>query len=170
MPLPALRSAVIALGLTALLAGACVSTSPPPAAPAGQAALIVVGEDGMGRQVCVSLGEAQSAGRALLESSGLPVIFDDRNAMGALVCSLDGLGCSYPAEACLCQCEQLGRCTYWAYFIRTPPGDWVYSAQGVSAQPVRPGELHAWVWLDASLPASAALDRLPQVEFEAICP
>jgi hypothetical protein len=116
------------------------------------------------------LGAAPSTGRDLLDGSGLPIVLDERNAMGALVCSIDGQGCSYPSEACFCRCERIGDCTYWAYFVRLAPGDWVYSSRGVSAQPVGAGELHAWIWLDASLTGTAALDLLPDVAFEDICP
>lgn len=159
----------LAAALSLVLTG-CAPASSPVTAQAGRAALIIVGQDGSTRQACVKLPAGEASGRALLEQSSLPVTLDDRNAMGALVCAIDGLGCDYPAEPCFCRCEQLGTCTYWAYFIRTPPGEWTYSVQGVSAQPVRPGELHAWVWLDASRTGAEALGLLPDLSFETVCP
>jgi len=159
----------LAAALSFVLTG-CAPASSPETAQAGRAALIIVGQDGSTRQICVTLAAGEASGRALLERSSLPVTLDDRNAMGALVCAIDGLGCDYPAEPCFCRCEQLGTCTYWAYFVRTPPGEWTYSVQGVSAQPVRSGELHAWVWLDASRTGAEALGLLPDASFEAVCP
>jgi hypothetical protein len=170
MTLPTPRATAVLLALAATLLAGCAPGSPAPASPAGRVALIVVGADGSTRQACVTLEGGEATGRQLLESAGLPVVLDDRNAMGALVCSIDGLGCGYPAEACFCQCEQLGSCTYWAYFTRTPPGDWTYSTQGVSAQPVRPGEVHAWIWLDASKTGTEAVGLLPKLEFAQVCP
>jgi len=90
--------------------------------------------------------------------------------MGALVCSIGSMGCDYPTEPCFCHCQALGNCTYWAYFVRKPPGDWTYSARGVSSQPVRPDELHAWIWLDASTAGTQAVRLLPEVDFEQVCP
>jgi hypothetical protein len=163
------RGLALAAALSLVVSG-CTAAATPEASQGGRAALIIVGQDGSTRQTCVTLPAGQSSGRALLELSSLPVTLDDRNAMGALVCAIDGLGCDYPAEPCFCQCEQLGTCTYWAYFVRTPPGEWTYSVQGVSTQPVRPGELHAWVWLDASRTGTEALGRLPDASFETVCP
>lgn len=170
MTLPIPRATLVRLALAAAMMAACAPASPAPSSTAGRAALFVVDPGGDRRQACVTLEGGEATGRELLEGSGLPFVLDDRNAMGALVCSIDSLGCDFPAEPCFCQCEELGNCTYWAYFVRTPPGDWAYSARGVSAQPVRPGELHAWIWLDASTAATEAAGLLPQVAFEQVCP
>jgi hypothetical protein len=161
---------VLATAALPLVLSGCGPASAPMTAPDGHAALIIVGPDGSTRQTCVALPAGEPSGRTLLEQSALPVTLDDRNAMGALVCAIDGQGCDYPAEPCLCQCVQLGTCSYWAYFVRTPPGEWTYSVQGVSAQPARPGELHAWIWLDAMRTSTEALGLLPMVSFEAVCP
>ena len=159
----------LAAALSLVLSG-CTPASTPEITQAGRAGLIIVGQDGSTRQTCITLTSTEASGRTLLEQSSRPVTLDDRNAMGALVCAIDGLGCDYPAEPCFCRCEQLGTCTYWAYFVRTPSGEWTYSVQGVSAQPVRPGELHAWLWLDASRTGSEALALLPDLSFETVCP
>jgi len=166
---PVGRWLALAAALSLVVSG-CTAAFAPEASQGGRAALIIVAQDGSTRQTCVTLAAGEASGRALLERSSLPVTLDDRNAMGALVCAIDGLGCDYPAEPCFCRCEQLGTCTYWAYFVRSPPGEWTYSVQGVSAQPVRPGELHAWVWLDASRTGAEALGLLPDASFEAVCP
>jgi hypothetical protein len=170
MTLPTPRTTVLMAVLAATMLAGCAPASLPEDLPAGRAALVVVGPEGATRQVCVALEGGEATGRQLLEGSGLPVLLDDRNAMGALVCSIDSLGCDYPAEPCFCRCEQLGDCTYWAYFVRTPPGDWTYSVQGVSAQPVGPGEVHAWIWLDASTTGTQAAGLLPEIEFDQVCP
>jgi hypothetical protein len=170
MTLPTPRTTAVLLTLAAMSLAGCAPAPLPAASGAGRAALIVVGADGLTRQACVTLEGSEATGRQLLEGAGLPVVLDDRNAMGALVCSIDGQGCDYPAEACFCQCEQLGSCTYWAYFVRPSPGDWTYSALGVSAQPVRPGEVHVWIWLDASKTGTQAVALLPDVGFDQVCP
>jgi hypothetical protein len=170
MILPAPRTTLLLLALAATELAGCAPASSPQAPAEGRAALVVVGPGGKSRQACVALQGGEATGRELLEGSGLPFVLDDRNAMGALVCSIDNLGCDFPAEPCFCQCEQLGNCTYWAYFVRTPPGDWTYAARGVSAQPVRPGELHAWIWIDASMAGTEAEGLLPALEFDQVCP
>ncbi len=134
------------LALTILLAACAPAGSPAPAEP-GRAAVILVGPDRSARKTCVAFEAAEIKGRDLLELAGIPMTLDERNPMGALVCAIDGQGCAYPAEECLCQCQGFGDCAYWASFVRTPPGGWTYAGQGVSTQPLVSGDLYAWVWL-----------------------
>jgi hypothetical protein len=135
----------------------------------GPAALIIVGPDREADVTCVTLESAEVSGRELLELAGIPVTLDERNSMGALVCAIGGQGCAYPDEQCLCQCQGLGDCAYWASFVRTPPGPWTYAGQGVSTQRLRSGDLYAWVWLPTAS-STEALDWLPTGDVEAICP
>mgnify|MGYP001130783609 CR=1 FL=1 len=100
---------------------------------------------------------------------GPVMTLDERNPMGALVCAIDGQGCAYPAEDCLCRCRGLGDCAYWASFVRTPPGAWTYAGQGVSAQSLHPGDLYAWVWLPTA-ESGAALEWLPTGGIADLCP
>jgi hypothetical protein len=89
--------------------------------------------------------------------------------MGVMVCSVDGEGCAFPAEDCLCQCEGPGSCTYWAYFTRSPGEDWVYSPLGASAQTVHDGDLEAWVWLSGTSRAGPEVPPVPDLTFVEVC-
>jgi len=171
---PCLRLKIIS-GLAVLLAllSACIPADAPGTSGAsggGRAALIIVYAQRAVQQICVELGGAQITGQELIRLAGLPVTLDERNAMGALVCAIDGQGCAFPAEDCLCQCRGLGECAYWASFVRTPPGAWTYAALGLSAQEVQPGDLYAWVWLPSASANAEVLGWLPDSEVESICP
>ncbi len=159
-------------GLAALLVllSACVPADAPDASAGGRAALIIVDAQRVVQQTCVELEAAGITGQELIRLAGLPVTLDERNAMGALVCAIDGQGCAFPAEDCLCQCRGLGECAYWASFVRTPPGAWTYAALGLSAQEVEPGDLYAWVWLPSASANTEVLGWLPDSEVESICP
>lgn len=134
----------------------------------GPVAVVLVDAGHHARTICVDL-DAEVSGRQLLELAEVPLILDERNPMGALVCAIDGQGCAYPAEPCLCRCEGLGDCAYWASFVRTPPGPWTYAGLGVSTQMIRAGDLYAWVWLPTAA-SSEALDWLPTGDVESVCP
>jgi hypothetical protein len=135
----------------------------------GHAALVVVHGDGTVTKACVGLQGATTTGEQLLARSGLAVSLDAANAMGSLVCAIDGEGCAHPPEECLCQCRGPGGCSYWAYFNRTADGRWQYGAQGAGMRTVHDGDIDAWVWLDRSLPG-AAVPPPPDVDFLSICP
>jgi hypothetical protein len=160
---------VIACLLVLVLLAACTPAETAAPAEPGLAALIIIGPDRSGRQACVAFEAADISGKELLELAGIPTTLDERNPMGALVCAIDGQGCAYPDEACLCQCQGLGDCAYWASFVRTPPGSWTYAGQGVSTQRLRSGDLYAWVWLPTASSAEA-LEWLPTGDINAICP
>ena len=164
-----LRTIVVGLVAVPILFSACAPTDSPAPAEPGRAALIIVGPDRSASQTCVTFEAAQVSGKELLELAGIPMTLDERNPMGALVCAIDGQGCAYPAESCLCQCQGLGDCAYWASFVRTPPGSWTYAGQGVSMQPLRSGDLYAWVWLPTAS-STEALEWLPAGDIETICP
>lgn len=165
-----LRAIVTGLAVMLALLSACLPAAAPGQTAGGRAALIIVGPDGATRQTCVTFRPTEITGQELLELAAIPVALDERNPMGALVCAIDGQGCAYPAETCLCQCQGLGDCAYWASFVRTPPGSWTYAVQGVSAQQVRPGDLYAWVWLPSASSNADALKWLPDSTLESICP
>ena len=163
------RTIIAWLVVVLILVASCApgdSSAPP---EAGRTALIIVGPDRSVSQTCVDLEAVEVSGKELFERAGIPTTLDERNPMGALVCAIDEQGCAYPAEPCLCQCEGLGDCAYWASFVRTPPGGWTYAGQGVSTQRLRSGDLYAWVWLPTAS-TSEALDWLPTDDIETICP
>lgn len=169
--LPGSRHTLIA-GLPVLLAllSACLPVASPGTTDGGRVALIIVDAQRATTQTCVEVSGVETTGQELLGLAGLPLTLDERNAMGALVCAIDGQGCAFPSEDCLCRCRGLGECAYWASFVRTPPGEWTYAALGVSAQKVRPGDLYAWVWLPSASANTEVLGWLPDSTLESICP
>jgi len=149
---------------------ACIDpANAPEPSESGPAALIIVGPERETDVTCVTLEGTETTGRELLELAAVPVTLDERNAMGALVCAINGQGCAYPAEQCLCQCQGSGPCAYWASFVRMPAGTWTYAGQGVSTQKLGPRALYAWVWLTTTT-NTEVLDWLPSGEIESVCP
>jgi hypothetical protein len=128
----------------------------------GEAALVVVLEDGRVETRCVSLAEGPLTGAELLQHTDLEVIFEV-SALGQKVCQVEGVGCPYPQTACFCQCMS-SDCTYWNYYYREP-GDaaWTYSPLGSGARQIQPGGMEGWVWGDGRTPP-------PELAFEAVCP
>jgi hypothetical protein len=164
---------VLGLGVAlVLLAAAAVSGCGAPApSDGGRAALVLRGPSGRLEQACVRLREQESNGEQVLLDSGWQVSLDAANPMGSIVCAIDGEGCRFPAEACFCQCNSLGSCSYWAYFTQGTGGLWAYSPLGARAQPVREGDLHAWIWVSGtSAEPGAQQALLPEVTFDEICP
>lgn len=146
-PTPPIR--LLAL-LTLLLLTACAPAASAPTEPAqgpSRAGLVIRYADGRVETYCVQFEEPAISGEQLLRRAGVEVAADASNPMGALVCGIQGEGCAYPAEDCLCQCQGGGPCAYWAYFTRAAGGDWAYSALGASARQVGDGDMDAWVWL-----------------------
>jgi hypothetical protein len=167
--IPRWRRAVAALFVVTLVLTACASPASPAPDQPGRAAVILIGSDRTVEQTCVDLQASEVTGRELLERAGIAMTLDERNPMGALVCAIGGQGCAYPAEDCLCRCQGLGDCAYWASFVRTPPGTWTYAGQGVSAQRLHDGDLYAWVWLPTAA-SRDALDWLPEGGLDSLCP
>lgn len=164
------RTIIAGIPLLLILLSACAPAASPGPSDGGRAALIIVDSQRATYQTCVEVRGAETTGQELIGLAGLPITLDERNAMGALVCAIDGQGCAFPAEDCLCQCRGLGECAYWASFVRTPPGEWTYAALGLSAQKVRPGDLYAWVWLPSASANAEVLGWLPDSTLESICP
>jgi hypothetical protein len=157
---------LVPLALGALL----VSCQAGPTDNTHRAALIVVHPDGGTRTACVSFPETEISGYELLNRSGIPLVIDAGNPMGVMVCAIDGEGCAFPAEHCLCECSAPGSCTYWAYFARNPDGSWAYSPNGASARAVSDGDMDAWVWLSGSGPSGPATPPVPDTPYAEICP
>ncbi len=162
------RSAVLlAFALTCLAASACQSRDP--SGNTNRAGLLILHGDGTLRQACVAFSESTVSGYELLTRSGLEAIVDPRNAMGVLVCSLDGEGCSFPEEDCLCACRGAGPCRYWAYFTLAADGSWTYSPVGPSMRRVSDGDVDAWVWLTSTGPGFSESTALPSFTAADIC-
>lgn len=158
---------MIIAALASLVLGAC-GGSANPASPQ-RAGLVILHGDGTLRQACVEFSEPSISGYELLARSGIAVVVDPRNAMGVLVCSIDGEGCSFPQEDCLCACRGTGACTYWAYFVRGADGSWSYSPVGASMRQVSDGDVDAWVWLTHAGAEVPEVPTLPTVDLAALC-
>lgn len=170
MPLTgSIRSAAIPVVL--LAAGMLVGCGTAAPTESGRAALVLRGPDGSVQQACVLLRGSRTNGEQLLLDSGWEVSLDAANPMGSIVCSIEAQGCQFPAEDCFCQCANLGSCSYWAYFVSGAEGQWTYSPLGARSQPVRAGDLHAWVWVSGtSTEPGAQQALLPELTFEEVCP
>jgi hypothetical protein len=171
-PMRSTRSSFGLSDLLILLAAVTLSGCRAPAPPdGGRAALVLRGPSGRTQQACVRLRGDESNGEQVLLDAGWEVSLDAANPMGSIVCAIDGEGCRFPAESCFCQCNSLGSCSYWAYFTQGADGQWAYSPLGARAQPVREGDLHAWIWVTGtSAEPGAQQALLPEVTFDEICP
>lgn len=163
-------NAAMWVGSAFLLASALGACQAAPEVPAsGRAGLIVGLPDGSFATACVPLEGSQLSGHDLLLASGLSLSIDATNPMGPLVCAIEGQGCDFPAEDCLCACRGFGGCSYWAYFNWDEEGGWRYSALGAGMRQVDDGALDAWIWLDRSLPGGELPVPPPELTFAAIC-
>jgi hypothetical protein len=104
---------------------------------------------------------ASISGLDLLLRSGLDLKVEAYGAMGAQVCKIDGTGCDYPGEPCVCQSYGPGG-VYWSYH-HLREGKWRTSIVGASSYIVRSGEVEGWAWSDGAPPAQT-------YTFEQICP
>jgi hypothetical protein len=126
---------------------------------ANRAGLVILFGDGRVESRCVAFEQEEITGAELLAQSGLDMIIDASRGMGITVCSIEDVGCVYPAEPCFCQCMGGGECAYWNYFYRDPgETEWIYSALGAVLRKVRSGSVEAWVWGDGQTPPPAELD------------
>ena len=168
-PQPALHPQFIgSLTLCVVVLTACVATSTTGAG--GRAGLVVRHGDGRLQTACVSFQGDTISGEDLLAGSGFDVRLDAANALGSLICSIDGEGCAFPEESCLCRCDQPGSCGYWAYFVWDGQrASWSYASQGARLRLLGDGDLDAWVWLTSSGPEDVAAALPQDVAFEDIC-
>jgi len=126
-----------------------------------RAALVVAFGEGQVQARCVEFAEAQVSGADLLRRSGLAVVLNETQGLGAAVCAIEGVGCQFPAEDCFCQCRGAA-CRYWTYW-RLEGGKWVYSGVGASSRLLSDGDADAWVWGDGKKPP-------PPLTFADVCP
>ncbi len=159
-PLPSRERETAALVLVIVL---FFTATPALAQTPGQVGLVVEAGDGQQTTRCVQLGPNVVTGADLLAASGLDVNVQSSGA-GVAVCQIEGVGCSYPAQACFCQCMGGGECNYWNYYTREPgQATWTYSPQGAVLHQLQAGEVEAWVWGNGQTPPSNELT------FAAIC-
>jgi hypothetical protein len=139
--------------------------------PAGAAAqeghragLIIVHGDGRVVQQCVSFSEESISGYELLQRGNLALSVE-AGGFGATVCSIDGEGCSYPAESCFCRCQGTP-CVYWSYWRLQADGAWRYQPLGAGNTQVANGDVEAWRWAEGSTRSAV---EPPAARFEDIC-
>ena len=157
-----------AVGLLLLLSS-CATAADLTPGPQGRVGLIVRHSDGRVETACVPFS-GDVTGEDVLLQSGLEVRMDMANALGSLVCSIDGEGCAFPEEACLCECDQPGACGYWAYFSwDAARSSWIYNSLGARARHLTDGDLDAWVWLESTGPEEVAAAMPEGITFEGVC-
>ena len=104
-----------------------------------RAALVVRYPDGNVQTRCVAFAEPSISGQEVLVRSGLKAVINPTGSLGGAVCSIDGAGCSYPAQDCFCRCMGT-QCEYWAYY-HWIDGAWQYSQVGAVGSQVSDGAI-----------------------------
>lgn len=150
-----------------LLAFLLVAGLPPGRALAqevNRAGLIVVDDTGASRAYCVEFTEPEINGYDLLQRAGVATNVE-ASALGASVCAIDGVGCSFPAESCFCQCQG-SPCVYWSYWTLDEAAGWRYATIGALAARVQDGAVQGWRWGAGTV---AEAPEPPQMTLEEIC-
>jgi hypothetical protein len=129
-----------------------------------RAGLVIVHGDGRVVQQCVFFAEESISGYELLQRAG-GALSVEAGAMGATVCSIDGEGCSYPAEACFCRCQG-SPCVYWSYWRLQAGGGWRYQPLGAGNTRVQDGDVEAWRWAEGT---TQKAPEPPPATFDDIC-
>jgi hypothetical protein len=127
--------------------------------------LVIQGQGGQTSTYCVSLSPDKATGLDVLRAANLDLNVQ-AGSLGAAVCRLQNLGCSYPAEPCFCQCQG-ATCNYWVYFTMDTPGKWTYSAQGAGLHKLKNGDVDGWLWNEGT--GQTPMGSLPKTSFETIC-
>jgi hypothetical protein len=154
-----------------LLAGLLLAALPAAAqAPEHRAGLVVRFPDGSVQTRCVAFDEPSISGEQLLERSGFTATINPQGALGGALCSLNGQGCTYPAQDCFCRCTG-PQCEYWAYYHWTDGepdagGSWQYSTVGASSTQVKDGSLEGWSWGPGNFSSGT---EPPKIAFGEVC-
>jgi hypothetical protein len=162
--------ACICIGVFSLLIllSACISESE--SQKESRAGLIIQHQNGEWESYCLVFQGEEIDGEQLLTLTGVSFSSDAGNPMGSLICSIEGEGCNFPSEKCLCQCSNQKQCSYWAYFVLQQDGSWVYSPLGARLRKVHDGDVDAWVWLNrVNRDQDTPKTSVPAVGFEDIC-
>lgn len=127
---------------------------------------VVIAIRGAVNMYCLRLPSG-ATGLDALEATGVDLMAQ-RGPLGAMVCRVQKLGCTPPAEPCFCQCQGKA-CNYWAYFFRDA-GDnssWTYSSVGLSSRRLVDGAMEGWLWSEGNDRTPVA--ALPDLSIEALC-
>ncbi len=114
---------------------------------------------------CVTFDEPEISGYEVLARSGLNFNADLTSNMGAAICSIEDVGCTYPVQDCFCQCQG-GDCLYWSYW-HLRDGEWEYSQLGAGNYTVRDGDVEGWRWGQGEINLSA--QPPPVYTFDELC-
>ncbi|MCD6289971.1 MAG: hypothetical protein J7M34_05655, partial [Anaerolineae bacterium] len=114
---------------------------------------------------CITFNESKISGYDVLARSGLELSIDASSSYGVAVCGINGVGCSFPAEDCFCQCQG-AHCVYWSYW-HLKNGQWEYSQLGASNYFVQDGDVEGWYWGEGELNMTA--NPPPVFTFDALC-
>jgi hypothetical protein len=125
---------------------------------------LVITHDGQTITRCVEFSESEISGYDVLQRAGVDLSVEV-GMMGAAICRIDNKGCTYPQDACFCQCQGTP-CVYWSYW-HLNNGDWQYSSLGASNYNVRDGDVEGWAWGEGEYGVSGS--RPPLVRFDDIC-
>lgn len=132
----------------------------------GRAGLVVVLPDQEPLTFCVETGQGIT-GVDLLDETGMAFIADYSNSLGAAICKIEDVGCTYPSQDCFCQCQG-ATCTYWSYHFLSPgETQWTYAQFGAGQSQVEPGSVEAWVW--SSGDSGSTQVQPPALAFTDIC-
>lgn len=129
-----------------------------------RAALVVRYPDGNVQTRCVAFAEPSISGQEVLVRSGLKAVINPIGSVGGAVCSIDGAGCSYPAQDCFCRCMGT-QCEYWAYY-HWIDGAWQYSQVGAVGSQVSDGAIEGWSWGPGNFSSGT---EPPKVSFADVC-
>lgn len=160
------RFAMFALSvrrLAAIIAILLFAATPISAQEEKRAGLVIVHGDGRVTTRCIAFAEEAISGADLLARSGFDLSVE-ASSMGATICRIDGEGCTFPGEACFCQCQG-SPCVYWSYW-RLDAGEWRYSNLGAGNTVVRAGDVDGWRWGQGAVDKAEAP---PAVTFQEIC-
>ncbi len=145
------------LGLVMLLIGGGTHLASAQGAQS-RAGLVVQFGDGSVRSYCIAFEGESITGFDLLLKSGLNVTAEGFGGMGGLVCKIEGEGCDYPGEACVCK-SYGPQGVYWSYH-HLREGKWKTSSMGAGGYRVRNGEVDGWAWSAGKAPVVRTFDQL----------
>lgn len=154
--------ALLCLFALALTAGIAHAQDTPEGIRVG---VIIKGPGGAESRYCVTLPPDKSTGLDALRATNVDLNVQ-AGPLGAAVCRLQNVGCTYPAEPCFCQCQG-AVCRYWSYFYHNAEGKWQYSSIGLSGRKLTTGDVEGWLWSEGT--SQTPTSALPDVTFAALC-
>jgi len=155
---PALSRNQFAIALAVAVAVLAFAPARPVRADSGYAALLVLFGPEDYHTECIALPGNMTAFDLVRASTLSATIESPTNAADA-ICSIDGVGCVYPGEACFCQCNA-DACALWTEWY-SDVNRWEI-AFDADERIIPNGAVEAWVWGDG-------MTEPPIVSFADIC-